>query len=1377
MSRHRLRLLFLSLLSSTAVAEAQELASACKGVPITLYLTYEEESEVPKCAGDGIVGAVNCVTTNMARIADSGRGAVYPIKLTPVVEQQADGSTRTRFEVESQEPALGGALPRDRRAQLDRERKLAEAQLRKFERIIPPEGSAEDALIIKTPDANVPTLMAQAREDISLCDPDNPVTAVEVLRDPETGGWIVRRTLADGTAIETKLASIKTEEGAVILQESDPENGGMRESVLWPDGTITSERLHPDGTRVMTAQSPDGSLEHVEIEPDGRSTQDTIAQDGTITTERRNPDGSLIETVYQYPNGSWARVFGTGGRESVFPEPDGGTTVMETDRSGNMLTARFDSAGNLVSQEREDILPSEPGRRYFETQLGGTDWEQLPESLKRRYADSEQSHSNLLVNRAQQAANESRDRLDEARHQAEGRALTEATQGKLDAMEAEYAAAQAESQRQAAMADARAKRRQEVEASRARARDLQRQHDEAVAGGDMAEAQRIDALQDEHEIASQDLLMPTAEEEQESDAETAMRQRLTSAINGRARDRAEMDNAEAVALQDAKDATTEYTEWVSFGSGIQQETSGTTRMADHELAVATARQAEIDRLLDDPATTSAEREILTELSERNRLQADGASQMLADNARITAVAYGADAAIAVFGGTVIRGVSGAATGLVRGAAAGTGIAARAVLPATAARAVAGTANRVAVTLAQREATKVMGIGLTRTGEAVTRAAGSATSAVAGERAAGALTSALATDVSTPVLNTIGGASRAVVGDALVDAAKAAPARMAEIATTEVDVRDVARRVRQALLGQGDNTLPAAASAPARPVAGATPKPTPTQPVDAGASPSASGTQVMTPAERQAMFDAARAGATTPDEVSRIVGRDVLAAPMPTERVIRPVTVEEIAELHEPGRILTGREIARKAEILSEAAVDRIRWLKAEEAVKTAVAEGKPAAVVEELAATAERANERFNTTNTPVREGIGLAKRRAGLTPAAPIPDALPPPVPPGSGLATSVADDIPTTVVPAADAVQAPVTGPQSSRNLSQLAPDGALKRADYASVPGSAKAEINQDMLHHLERTAASDANAALAQEALQNGSLALELDPALAANRVPVGEGRVALNPMDGNRLRTGEELANLLAEPVPRPPRKAPDWWGELDSPDNVSRRAAPDGLVEAERAELAEIDRELSRLSTKRSGPKAEANRLADENYFKRKRQSIIDEAADVQRRLDLRARQQAAPDHQIPAGYDASVMVQANAEAGHMPLRYMVEGDQAYLTNIMQGGQFRAAQGEVYVNTINRNVETILAGGPFPTGQGKVILQRVPGGYLIVEGHHRVIAAEIVRRLTRRPVLPSAETIGNPSIIPRDQLVIRETTGALSEKAWRSIGVKLGDPR
>ncbi len=295
-------------------------------------------------------------------------------------------------------------------------------------------------------------------------------------------------------------------------------------------------------------------------------------------------------------------------------------------------------------------------------------------------------------------------------------------------------------------------------------------------------------------------------------------------------------------------------------------------------------------------------------------------------------------------------------------------------------------------------------------------------------------------------------------------------------------------------------------------------------------------------------------------------------------------------------------------------------------------------------------------------------------------------------------------------------------------------------------------------------------------------------------------VRLTPEQQRRLAETSETARFSPEEAsPQRPDPAPVPERELRNPELPAERefqteeaalraAEPDGLLPAERQEIARLDRAIAENKNELVPEIQELNQLAERTLMQHERSAVAGRGEQFQKRLELRQRQGAAPQHEIPQGSAAADRPQPTINAGPTPRRHMVRGDSDYLNAIMGNSRFEASQNHVFAETVNSNVRAIIQEGRFPTGhngnpQQIHLLQVGPNRYIIQNGHHRVVSAEIAARLTGRPLLPSdAIGTGLEPIIPADRLVVRTqesaTQGATPRlpardtRGWGQVGVK-----
>ena len=469
--------------------------------------------------------------------------------------------------------------------------------------------------------------------------------------DPKTGVMTTATEGADGERVVTTTEKVSAD-GVDKIVETD-NRGNRTETVLNPDGTTgtITEKDANGNTRTIT-RNPDGGFKVVENTVDGYVTETTNDGEGGTVTVRRDLDGSPMETITRNADGREVREDAIGNKVETTTSADGLVTEVSTDRRGNTTTVVSDMSGNEVSRTENRVAPREPGQEYFETVLGGDDWENVPQSLRTGYAASEQEIRN---NAARQALREEQeaDRLRvDAEMKADSEARSRETEGKLAAIRAEEEAAQAAIARR----EAREARERAIEESHEKAKELQRQYDAAIARGDKKEAARLMAEQDRHHDESMDLLAFTEEEQAEADRKQDMRNKLFDEIVGNARAVAQT-KVDQDWEQDLKETVTAGTQYVSVGSQMQQETKESTRRANYELAFAEAKKERIEKRLQDPDLSAEERDILNDMLDLAAVQAQGASTQLASNANLTTAGYAIDVGMLASGGLANAGVA------------------------------------------------------------------------------------------------------------------------------------------------------------------------------------------------------------------------------------------------------------------------------------------------------------------------------------------------------------------------------------------------------------------------------------------------------------------------------------------------------------------------------------------------------------------------------------------------------------------------------------------------------------------------------------------------------------------------------------------------
>ena len=722
---------------------------------------------------------------------------------------------------------------------------------------------------------------------------------VAASEDPQTGRLAVARRLPDGQIVRSTGTVSRDDDGTVRISEVD-DQGNRRETTAHPDGRVRTTVRRADLSAQDTLIRPDGTIVHAEKSGDGYVYVRELMEDGSTVTTEYGLDGQPTKTTSEHPSGWRSVETADGGVVSSVTTDDGVGVAIEVDPAGNARIIYIDELGEHLGYVRDRVGPSEPGRAYFETVLGESGWDQLPEQSKTFYADKAAEAAIKAEYDARLAAAEAADRAAEAQRQAEDARAREAVRARLDAIRAEQEAAD----RRAAQAAARLERQRQLDASWTKAKDLRRRYREAVATGDAEEAARIAGLQGEHARASAGLLEFTAEEAAEVERQARVRSDLASRVHGRAAAMAESEIAELDAYQSAKAKTTDKTKWVSIGSQMQQSTDRTTRMANHARAMAAAKVREIDRMLEGDQISGEQRDMLVQMRRAAIDQEASAEAHLRSNGRLTTLGYAADAALVLTGGKAFEG----AHNLTKAAAA------KVFTQQTAARVTSVVAERGVLELA---------------GRGVTRATTAATSRAVSPQAAAAAERVLSTDLGAVSAD----AARRVLGEQASRAFAARAARAGEVLTTDVlelsgemGRRLTARGERSAVAELGERTeimtaeqIDRALLAAERDRLAYLAQLEKTPPVTVATRPSS-----MTPAQRQAFNDARAAEAirNAPAlQESMVLGSDVLAhAPMKPPRLTW--SADDIVRIHRPGQALSRADVHLKAELYRQREVAR-----------------------------------------------------------------------------------------------------------------------------------------------------------------------------------------------------------------------------------------------------------------------------------------------------------------------------------------------------------------------------------------------------------------------------------------------------------------------
>ena len=488
---------------------------------------------------------------------------------------------------------------------------------------------------------------------------DDAVDLIGMQTDPRTGQTTTSRRNPDGSTTTYTGRRERIADGTERLTEIDDKGNKIVTSVA-PDGTITETRSRPGQGERRTTTTPDGRVTTVDRDLAGRTRTSTLADDGTVVSTIRNSDGEVTGTTRQRPDGWVEQTDPKGNSRRTLRDPSGTTTTITTDASGNVTTTVVGKDGKVAERDANTIAPREPGRAYYEQTLNGSNWDDLSPRLRNQMANSERQMQESQVRRAEDEAAETRRKTEEARLAAQGAAATEESKKRYEKMRADQEAAD----RAAAALKAKFAKRNELEAAYQTGRTLDRDYRAAVDRGDKTEAARIQKLQDANTQKYATLLEQSPEEQRAIDQYSDARSKISNEINARAYAAAERTIESDAALQRAKEGVTAVTEYVSVGSQMQQSTAAATRAANREKVQAQAKLREIDRDLNDPATTPERRSILQDMREMAVLQETGASDLLTSNAQITAAGYVVDGVLTLSGGKLLQLGGRALTGTV-----------------------------------------------------------------------------------------------------------------------------------------------------------------------------------------------------------------------------------------------------------------------------------------------------------------------------------------------------------------------------------------------------------------------------------------------------------------------------------------------------------------------------------------------------------------------------------------------------------------------------------------------------------------------------------------------------------------------------------------
>ncbi len=1251
-----------------------------------------------------------------------------------------------------------------------------------------------------------------------LTSPEGMRRSIASTTDPATGVTTTVETLPDGSRVTTRsLAARDDEIGASRFVAAD-DQGNRSDTVVDADG-LRSTEIKPDGVTVTTSVAPDGSIAITEARPDGSTTSIHRTPDGVTVEQNFDADGTPAGTIVRPSDGEEIRVNGRGAVAHSTTEGDQNTeTTIGPD--GNLRTVTRDDTGEIVAETNTPIHPQsakQPGQQYFEKVLRGEDWEELPPSLKDRYAASEQQlRNNAEMENLRQAQEAERLRVAE-----ETRKFSEDLQADTDAKLAAIQREQEAADRKSAGRIAREDRQRQITESYEKSADLRRQYAEALARGDKDEARRVERLQEAHHSASMDLLEITEAERQAMDRKDALRHRLNQEIVSQAWKDADarMENDWAQGL---KEDITKGTRYVSVGSALQQDSAASTRSANRLQAATEGKEERIRRALDNPSTTAEEREILQDMLALSGVQAQGASDQLRSNARITAVGYGVDALMLASGGTIAKG----AAALVSKAP---------VLRTTVAQ-VAGTGALGATRrLAGERAATALQQGATRVGDAA-RAAGSR-----------ALNSGPGKVLTRDILSGsqaesvwLKGVTEQAAKGMVVDAGY----QMATTGTvdpTEVAAGGLAGGVLGSTLASASNAIRSAPRQNAGPPAPAVAQ---------------AGNTAPAPQPRPAAEVAPQPSRPTPAQPPRPAAE---VAPQPSRPTPAqpPRPAAEVAQ--QPNRPTPAQPPRPAAEVATQPNQP------------TPAQPPRPAAEV------AQQPNR--PTPAQPLRPAAEVAPQPRTPAPVSQKPEIVypqkqrPAPAPtPGKEVATRTAKGAPSVQRPPADSTQpfdrkiAPPVGDATSRI--QRSADSNYRPPDLSqnqlrrAIPGDGRprfdrsVEVMDRLLQADPALAQIDRDAVVPGLFMRSGNPNLPPEAVAAAAlkyqapKVPITPERLAaaaeittaqaeaalrsadnvLNPpwvREAAAARAAKSadvgrMARSLADTNPLPAPQGPQ------QPDTLSRprteRLAQEKTVTRPQTERLVPDRTRTDVARRPANQTAEKPAVAkpkpvveefdptaDSSGSVPPRRPVVDEfdptpdaeggdAFDFEQFRREYEAENAALRERIDAGRtpespDARKFGQFRDSPGlepgiemMRPIRRLTTGDKEYLASIMttpvEGphgtslrGQpikgpegvveLKAGQEAIGVDPVNDYVVDILNGlrsGEFPSSRENPLLpiEIDPKTGVVGEGHHRLVAAQIVSRMTGRPLYG-----GDRAIIP--QGAIRWSPVGRSESPWANV--------
>ncbi|MCB7129374.1 MAG: hypothetical protein J3T61_07540, partial [Candidatus Brocadiales bacterium] len=334
--------------------------------------------------------------------------------------------------------------------------------------------------------------------------------------DPETGITTTSMENPDGSHTVIKSRTWKDSEGRVHTAEIDNE-GNRIDTVTTSDGITTITQTDAEGNSTEITTHKDGTVFSVEKDPDGSTIETTTTTDNNTYRVARDAEGNIVGSLTQYSDGSTTIVDSEEGikLEISAPAADGTTTLVSTDEQGNQTVIIQDEDGFVLSRQGDNVTPMDPGEEYYRSVIRGDDWENLPQSVKTRYAQSERRRREVEETqelREAQAAEREAQAAIEAQWRAEQQEQLDVKLAQIEQERQEHLQRReellAQQERETTRADLEFDRMEALE----RTGELQSQLDVAVADGDKKEIRRIEELMDEHSDETAHLFEFTGEE-------------------------------------------------------------------------------------------------------------------------------------------------------------------------------------------------------------------------------------------------------------------------------------------------------------------------------------------------------------------------------------------------------------------------------------------------------------------------------------------------------------------------------------------------------------------------------------------------------------------------------------------------------------------------------------------------------------------------------------------------------------------------------------------------------------------------------------------------------------------------------------------------